>query len=50
MLLIDNLRYDQWKVIENKILEKFRIIEDHLYLSILPTATQYSRNSIFFRS
>ncbi|MBT7895803.1 MAG: PglZ domain-containing protein, partial [Flavobacteriales bacterium] len=47
MLLIDNLRYDQWKVIENKILEKFRIIEDHLYLSILPTATQYSRNSIF---
>jgi len=47
MLLIDNLRYDQWKIIENKILERFRIIEDDMYLSILPTATQYSRNSIF---
>jgi hypothetical protein len=47
MLLIDNLRYDQWKVIENKILENFRILEDNMYLSILPTATQYSRNSIF---
>ena len=47
MLLIDNLRYDQWKVIEDTILERFRIIEDDIYLSILPTATQYSRNSIF---
>ena len=47
MLLIDNLRYDQWKVIEDKILEKFKIIDDDMYMSILPTSTQYSRNSIF---
>ena len=47
MLLIDNLRYDQWKVIEDKILEKFKVIDDDMYMSILPTSTQYSRNSIF---
>ncbi|MDA9228025.1 PglZ domain-containing protein [Flavobacteriales bacterium] len=47
LLLIDNLRYDQWKVIEDKILQKFKIIDDSMYMSILPTATQYSRNSIF---
>ena len=47
MLLIDNLRYDQWKVIEGKVLEKFRIVEEGMYMSILPTSTQYSRNSIF---
>ena len=47
MLLIDNLRYDQWKVIESKILEKFRIVDEGMYMSILPTSTQYSRNSIF---
>lgn len=47
LLLIDNLRYDQWKVIEDNLLQKFKIIDDSMYMSILPTATQYSRNSIF---
>ena len=47
VLLIDNLRYDQWKVIEDNLLQKFKIIDDSMYMSILPTATQYSRNSIF---
>ena len=47
MLLIDNLRYDQWKIIEDKILEKFKVIDDDMYMSILPTSTQYSRNAIF---
>ncbi len=47
MILIDNLRYDQWKVIEDQILKKFKIIDDSMYMSILPTSTQYSRNSIF---
>ncbi len=46
-LLIDNLRYDQWKVIEPAIRELFRIIEEDTYCSILPTATQYARNAIF---
>ena len=47
MILIDNLRYDQWRIIQPLISEFFRVQEDDLYLSILPTATQYSRNAIF---
>ena len=46
-IVIDNLRYDQWKVIEPYILQNFRLIEEEMYTSILPTATQYSRNSLF---
>ncbi len=47
ILLLDNLRFDQWKVLEEIFSERFRILnEDHFY-SILPTATQYSRNAIF---
>ena len=46
-VVIDNLRYDQWKMIESSITSDFRIDDESLYYSILPTATQYSRNSIF---
>ncbi|MDR0367835.1 MAG: PglZ domain-containing protein, partial [Bacteroidales bacterium] len=47
LILIDNLRYDQWKAIQPVINEYFRIEKDELYYSILPTATQYARNSLF---
>jgi DNA-binding response OmpR family regulator len=47
LVLIDNLRYDQWRIIQPVISEYFRLENDELYLSILPTATQYARNSIF---
>ncbi|NNC95084.1 MAG: PglZ domain-containing protein [Chitinophagales bacterium] len=47
MVLIDNLRFDQWKTLQPLILESFRLEEESSYYSILPTATQYSRNSIF---
>jgi CheY-like chemotaxis protein len=46
-LLIDNLRYDQWKVIEGDIREYLKVESEELYCSILPTATQYARNSLF---
>lgn len=46
-ILIDNLRYDQWKVINSIITEYFRLEEEDNYYSILPTATQYARNAIF---
>ncbi|MET4083315.1 DNA-binding response OmpR family regulator [Pedobacter sp. UYP30] len=46
-ILIDNLRYDQWRVIHPLISEYFRIDDEDMYTSILPTATQYARNSIF---
>ena len=47
MILIDNLRYDQWKSIEPNVIENCKISTDILYSSILPTTTQYARNSIF---
>ena len=46
-LLIDNLRFDQWKAIQPIFAESFRIQEEETFYSILPTATQYSRNAIF---
>src|SRR3954469_19911105 len=46
-LLIDNLRFDQWKAIQPLFAENFRILEEETFYSILPTATQYSRNAIF---
>ncbi|MEO6904443.1 MAG: bifunctional response regulator/alkaline phosphatase family protein [Bacteroidia bacterium] len=47
VVLIDNLRYDQWKIIQPIIGEYFKIDNEDLYSSILPTATQYARNSFF---
>lgn len=46
MIVIDNLRYDQWRILSEEIGDLFDIDED-LYMSILPTATQYARNAIF---
>ncbi len=46
-ILIDNLRFDQWKIISPIINEYFRMEEEEVYVSILPTATQYARNAIF---
>lgn len=47
VLVIDNLRYDQWKLIENQINNIFRVEEEKIYCSVLPTATQYARNAMF---
>lgn len=47
LVLIDNLRFDQWRMIRPILSEWFRIEDESLYYSILPTATQYSRNAIF---
>ncbi len=47
LLLIDNFRYDQWRAISGTLRGYFDIATDDFYCSILPTATQYARNSIF---
>ncbi len=47
MVLLDNLRFDQWKTIEPVISDLFRVEEEDFFFSILPTSTQYSRNAIF---
>lgn len=46
LIVFDNFRYDQWRVIASEIGDSFDI-EEQLYFSILPTATQYARNAIF---
>jgi len=46
-VVIDNFRYDQWKVIQPLLSEYFKVTDENLYTSILPTATQYARNAIF---
>ncbi len=45
-ILIDNFRFDQWRVVKN-LLSNFFTVDEEMYYSILPTATQYARNAIF---
>jgi len=46
LVVFDNFRYDQWKILEPELNDLFEM-EEQLYCSILPTATQYARNAIF---
>jgi len=46
-VVIDNLRYDQYRVLEPLINNHYKKDEEFSYFSILPTATQYARNAIF---
>jgi hypothetical protein len=47
LIVIDNLRYDQWLTIKPEIENLFTIEKEEIYTSILPTTTQYARNSLF---
>ena len=47
LIVIDNLRYDQWKVLKPSINQYFNVDNEELFYSILPTATHYARNAIF---
>jgi hypothetical protein len=47
VLLMDNLRYDQWKVLQPIISQYYKVEEDDQFFAILPSATQYARNAIF---
>tara|TARA_B100001142_G_scaffold23733_1_gene21714 strand:+ start:23864 stop:25411 length:1548 start_codon:yes stop_codon:yes gene_type:complete len=46
-IVIDNLRYDQWMIVEPLILDYYKKESEIAYYSILPTTTQYARNSLF---
>lgn len=46
LIVVDNFRYDQWKMMAKEIGDMFDI-DENMYMSILPTATQYARNAIF---
>lgn len=47
IMLVDGMRYDQWKVLEALLAPIYDVLEEQLFFSILPTATQYARNSLF---
>lgn len=47
VLVIDNLRYDQYRVLATILTNYYHVEEEELYCSILPTATMYARNAMF---
>lgn len=46
LIVIDNFRFDQWRALAEDIGALYDVDED-IYMSILPTTTQYARNAIF---
>ena len=46
-VVIDNLRYDQWRAFESIVTNHYKVEAENSFFSILPTATQYARNAIF---
>ncbi len=47
LLMIDNLRFDQWRTILPEIRNIYTVVNEKNYFSILPTTTQYARNAFF---
>ncbi len=47
LVVVDNLRYDQWKAFEPFLSNFYKKSSEEMYYGILPTATQYARNAIF---
>jgi len=47
LIVIDNLRYDQLRIIEPIVNTYYKKEKEIPFYSILPTATQYARNAIF---
>jgi len=47
LIVLDNLRYDQWKLIYETLKPYYSIESEEVYCSIIPTTTQYARNAIF---
>lgn len=47
LVIIDNLRYDQWLVIREALAPYWRVESQEIYCAILPTVTQYARNALF---
>ncbi|MFS4415248.1 response regulator [Maribacter sp. 2307ULW6-5] len=47
LIVVDNLRYDQWYAFEDILSPFYKKTKEHSYYSLLPTATQYARNALF---
>lgn len=46
LIIIDNFRFDQWKILQTHIEQYFRVEQENIYYSIIPTTTQYARNAL----
>ena len=49
IIVIDNLRFDQWRTLRPLIEEYMTVIKEEIWYSILPTSTQYARNAVMKR-
>jgi CheY-like chemotaxis protein len=47
LILLDNFRFDQWKMIQPILSDLFKVTDEETYLTILPTTTHYARNAFF---
>ena len=47
VVLVDNLRMDQWRVLQPFLSKMFSIEKEETILSMLPTTTHYARNAFF---
>lgn len=47
LICLDNFRFDQWRAIRDSISDYFRVENEDMYYSIVPTATSFSRNALF---
>jgi len=47
LIIVDNLRFDQWKILQPIFENYYRVEKEEIIYSILPTATQYARNAFF---
>lgn len=47
VVVIDNLRFDQWKILSPVLSKYYAVREEEIVYSILPTATHYARNAFF---
>ena len=47
LLVIDNLRFDQWRMLRELLSATWRVEQERTYYSILPTVTHYARNALF---
>jgi len=47
LIVIDNFRFDQWKVLQPLISDYFSLENEEIISTLLPTSTQYARNAMF---
>lgn len=47
LVVIDNLRYDQWQILKPILSNYYAVESEEIIYSILPTATHYARNALF---